>query len=86
MDKKLKISVIVVVLCIVICLTLVLALVGSMPDLPTTEQRNQICLSSEFGPLKCGKTSDLLADFLGKVSVIHIRVIGKIYSLFKRQQ
>ncbi|XP_060585896.1 tumor necrosis factor ligand superfamily member 15-like [Ruditapes philippinarum] len=78
MDKKLKISVIVVLLCIVICLTLVLALVWSMPDLPTTEQRNQICLSSEFGPLKCGKTSDMLADYLGKT-------IGKQYDEAKRK-
>jgi hypothetical protein len=69
MDAKLKIFSMGVLLFVVVCLIAVLALVWTMPDLPKTVKKGEICLPSETGPLKCGSTADLLHDYLERVSL-----------------
>ncbi|XP_060582488.1 tumor necrosis factor ligand superfamily member 11-like [Ruditapes philippinarum] len=66
MDTKLKKVSMVVLLCVVVCLIIVLALVWTMPDLPKTVKKGEICLPSETGPLKCGSTADLLHEYLDR--------------------
>ncbi|XP_045200684.2 tumor necrosis factor ligand superfamily member 15-like [Mercenaria mercenaria] len=64
METKLKLAVVAVLISVVLCLGTVLGLVWTMPDLPTTVRNDGICLPSEFGPLKCGSTADLLHEYL----------------------
>ena len=73
MDTKLRLFSMLVLLCVVVTLVIVLSLVWTMPDLPSTVRKNEICLPSETaGPLKCGSTADLLHEYLERVRLFKI--------------
>lgn len=64
--KILIFSLLVLVLAVLIA---VLALVWTMPGLPSTIRTDTICLPDEHGTLTCGRTPDLLHDYLKRVTV-----------------
>ena len=70
MDTKLKFIITAVIGVVVVCLATVLVLVLTMPDLPSTDRKDQICLPGETGQLTCGSTTDLLHKYLEKVRLI----------------
>ena len=70
MDTKFKLIISVVVTSVVVCLAAVLVLVLTMPDLHSTDRKDQICLPGETGQLTCGSTTDLLHKYFEKVRFI----------------
>lgn len=53
---------------VVLVLCTVLALVWSMPGLHEDLTNENICLLTETGSIKCGKTNQLLYNYLTKVN------------------
>lgn len=62
----LKVIAVVVFCLVLVCLGTVLVLVWTMPDLPSANVSDQICLPSQNGLINCGKTTDKLQHYLDK--------------------
>ncbi|XP_053404020.1 uncharacterized protein LOC128558506 [Mercenaria mercenaria] len=64
MDTKLKLIIMIVLVSVGVCLAVVMALLLTMPELPTTIGKNQICLPNKDSDPKCGPTADMLHEYL----------------------
>lgn len=68
MEMKLKAFAALILCFVILSLVAALALFLTMPELPKTAQKDQICLPGQNGALSCGSTPVVLEGYLERVS------------------